>query len=146
MSAIIGAGRQRVWLALTDPSEVAQWDESIVAPIDYPSTYPFTGQHVRWRFRLGSTQVVLHDRPQEVIARRRLRSTLSLGSLRFDQTYTLFPEPDSHSRTRLAMKIVASSSVPVVGTVVNRFEMRSIAVERIDATLRSVRKWCENNP
>lgn len=146
MSTIIGADRQRVWSALTDPSEVVRWDESIVAAIDCPPSYPFEGQHVRWRFRLGSTQVVLHDRPREVIAQRRLRSTLSMGSLRFDQTYALFPEPRSPARTRLSMKIVASSSVPVAGAVVDRFEMRYIAVERIDATLHSVQKWCENNP
>ena len=63
-----------------------------------------------------------------------------------DKTYTLFPAPGSQARTRLAMKIVASNSAHVVGAVVDRFEMRYIAVERIDATLRGVQKWCENNP
>ena len=146
MSNVIEANRERVWRALTEPSEVMRWDESLVAPIDRPSIDPFEGQHVRWRCQLGSAHVVVHDRTREVVRCQRLRSAISMGSLRFDQTYTLFPEQGVQPRTRFAVKLVVSNSVTVVDAVLDRFEMRRLAAQRIDATLRSVQKWCENNP
>jgi uncharacterized protein YndB with AHSA1/START domain len=146
MSNVIEARRERVWRALTKYSEVVRWNESVVAPIDRPSTDPFEGQHVRWRGQLGSTPVVVHDRTREVVPYQRLRSAISMGSLRFDQTYTLFSEHSVHPRTRLAMKLVVSNSVAVIDAVLDRFEMRRIAASRIDSTLRSVQKWCENDP
>ena len=57
MSVVIDADRERVWRALTMPSELIAWDERILSPIDEPGQYPFAGQHVRWRYRLGSVQV-----------------------------------------------------------------------------------------
>ncbi len=149
MSAVIGADSERVWRALTEPRELVSWDERLVAPVESPCVYPRSGQPVRWRYRLGSVQLVLHERPQTIVPYKRLRSSLSLGSMRFDQTYTLLPEPDSDGdlpRTRLGLKIVASNSVPVIGAIVDRFEVRRLAAERIDTTLRSVSRWCEISP
>jgi len=150
MSAIVEAPRQRVWQALTRPTEILAWDESMLAAIDADEHYPVPGATYRWRTRLGSVQLVMQDSPLEVEPPERLRSRLSLASLRFERTYTLFEEPALDGgggvRTRLGLKLVASSAVPVVGAVVDRFEVRRIAVGRIDATLRALQKWCENPP
>jgi uncharacterized protein YndB with AHSA1/START domain len=146
MSVVIESGRQRVWRALTEPDEVVAWDGRMLSAVDAPCDYPFEGQHVRWRYRLGSVQVVLHDRPREIAPIKRLSSTLSVASLRYEQTYTLSEEQDDPSRTRLGMKLVATSQVAVIGEVIDRFGVRKLAAERIDETLRSVKLWCQKNP
>jgi hypothetical protein len=149
MSAVIRADTERVWRALTEPMELVSWDERLVAPVETPCEYPCCGQHIRWRYRLGSVQLVLHERPQAVVPGQRLQSLLSLGSMHFDQTYTLLAESVHNGdaiRTRLGLKIIASNSVPVIGAIVDRFEVRKIAAERVDTTLRAISRWCEKAP
>ncbi len=146
MSVVIDADRERVWRALTMPSELIAWDERILSPIDEPGQYPFAGQHVRWRYRLGSVQVVLHEEPLEIMRPERLCSALKVGSMRFEQTYPLTNESSEPPRTRLGMKLVTTSSVPVVGDVVDRFSVRKMAAEHLDRTLRSVQGWCHEHP
>jgi len=51
------------------------------------------GQYVRWRYRNGPFRV-LHDRPQEVTPERTLRSLITIGPFRFDETYTLEARAD----------------------------------------------------
>jgi uncharacterized protein YndB with AHSA1/START domain len=145
MATVIGADHLRVWRALTDPTELMTWDERILAPVDPPDRYPFKGQHVRWRYRLGSVQLVMHDRPLEVSAPERLRSVIRLGSMSYEQTFTLKSEDGAPHRTRLGMRVVASNSIPVVGDVVDRFAVRRMAAEHIDETLRSIQSFCEND-
>ena len=146
MSVAIDCDRSRVWRALTDTRELLAWDDRVLAPVDAASDYPFAGQSVRWRYRLGSVQVVLHERPREIAEGERLASSLRVGSLRFEQTYTLTQESNDPARTRLAMKLVTTSSVPVIDDVIDRFDVRKLAAERIDETLRSVQQWCHENP
>lgn len=145
MATVIGADHQRVWRALTNPAELVEWDERLLAPVDPHDAYPFSGQHLRWRYRLGTVQLVMHDRPLEVKAPQRLCADISLGSMRYQQTYSLQPEQGQQPRTRLGMKVVASNSIPVMGDVVDRFSVRRMAAAHIDTTLRSVQKYCENN-
>jgi hypothetical protein len=144
MSAVINADSRHVWQALTTPSELVRWDERILASIDAPEDYPSNGQHVRWRYKLGGIPLVMHDRPLEIVPLERLRASLAVGSMRFEQTYSLNLETGSPPRTRLGMKLVASNSVPIIGSVVDRFEVRRMAVDHVDITLRSLQKWCEN--
>ena len=146
MSVVIDADRSRVWKALTEPSELVAWDERILASVDADGNYPFSGKHVRWRYQLGSVQVVLHELPREVSDCERLTSSLRVGSLHLEQTYTLTTESINPPRTRLGMKLVTTSSVPVMGEVVDRFTMRKMAAERVDVTLRAVQEWCHENP
>ena len=80
MAAVIDAEHDRVWRALTDPSELVAWDERILAPVEPPDRYPFSGQHVRWRYRLGSVQLVMHERPLEVVPGERLRTSIRTSS------------------------------------------------------------------
>lgn len=144
MSTVVPADRARVWRALTDPREVAGWDAANGngGALDAPADYPKPGQHVRWKYRLGGVPTTLHDRPIEVAPNERLRSLIELGALRFDETYTLMPEPGQPGATRLAMKLVASNSTAVVGGVIDRFEMTRIATETVNASLESIRLWC----
>jgi uncharacterized protein YndB with AHSA1/START domain len=143
MSVVIEADRERVWRALTEPSELVAWDDRVLAPVGDTGRYPFAGQAVRWRYRLGGVPVVLHEQPQEISPLERLTSTLKVGSLRFDQTYSLSTESLDPPRTRLGMKLVTTSSVPVIGDVVDRFGVRRLAAERIDHNLRAVQAWCQ---
>ncbi|MCG8589655.1 MAG: SRPBCC family protein [Proteobacteria bacterium] len=144
MSTVIGADSDRVWRALTLPGELAAWDERIVAPVDDAANYPSPGRELRWRYRLGNVPTILSETPREVCPTERLRTRLCIGTLRFDQTYTLQPEMGPETRTRLSVKIVASNTVAVIGTVIDRFEVRRRAVDHVDQTLRSLQKWCEN--
>jgi len=146
MSTVIAAEPERVWRALTDPDEVVAWDERILAPVEPPDRYPFSGQHVRWRYRLGGVQLVMHDRPLEVSSPERLRRMLHVGSLRYEQTFNLVREPGTPARTRLSLKTVAANSVPVVGDVVDRFEVRRLTTAHVDDTLRALQRWCEGRP
>ncbi len=158
MSTVIDADRERVWRALTDPAELAGWDDHIVGSVARTgggregsgrraegSSCSIVEQR-RWRYQLGSVQVVLHERPLEVARLERLSSALKIGSLRIEQTYTLTSESVDPPRTRLGMKLATTSSVPVVGDVVDRFSVRRLAAERIDRTLRSVQSWCQQHP
>jgi len=146
MSTVISAKRGRVWRALTEAAEVLRWDERVISLEGPADEYPRVGQSVRWRYRLGSIPVVLHEQPLEVVPDSRLRSMVALGLFRFDETFLLSPEPGDGERTRLSLKLIASNSVPVVGGALDRFAVRRLAVEFIDAKLRAVQKWCENPP
>jgi uncharacterized protein YndB with AHSA1/START domain len=146
MSTRISATPARVWRALTSPSELVAWDTRILAPVEIPDRYPFSGQHMRWRYRIGGVQVVMHDRPLEVSSPERLRRTLQIGSLRYEQTFQLTAASDDDARTLLGVKLVASNSVPVIGDVLDRFDVRRFTTEHVDETLRAIQNWCESNP
>lgn len=143
MSVVVPLPRAQVWRALADPLEVARRDAANGngGAVDAPPDYPKPGQHVRWRYRLGGVPTTLHDRPIEVVPGERLRSLVELGALHFDETWTLMVDPADAGKTRLALKLVASNATAVVGGVIDRFEMRRIATERVGAALESVRAW-----
>ncbi|MBW2292108.1 MAG: SRPBCC family protein [Deltaproteobacteria bacterium] len=149
MSAAIAAEPQRVWRALTDPSECIAWDEKRLSVLDSTDAYPDPGETVRWHYRMGSVPIVMREQPIEVVAGRKLHSKVTLGSLHFDQIFTLNLEhdpasPDDTAKTLLGMKVVASNSAPVLGAVIDRFEVRRLTIDRVDATLRAITKWCES--
>jgi uncharacterized protein YndB with AHSA1/START domain len=148
MSAVIGASTRRVWQALTVPREIAMWDERVVAPVDETDDYPCVGRPMRWRYRLGGVPLVMHEEPLEVVPGKRLHSRLTMGSLRYEQTYSIVPlEPTDEvggpnaPRTQLGMRLVASNSVPVVGDVVDRFEVRRMTVRQIATSLDALQAW-----
>lgn len=150
MSTVIEASPRRVWRALTLPSERAAWDDRIIAPIDVDSSYPFAGQHVRWRSRLGGVPVVMHDRPSEIVPYERLQTVVQMGSLRTEQTWSLAAQgrddAGEPASTLLGLKIVASNSVPVVGAEVDRFAVRRMTVDQVDTALKAVQHWCQEHP
>ncbi len=146
MSTVIGARRDRVWSALTTPNELIRWDEAVVSLVGPNSDYPRVGKAVRWRYLLGTIPVVLRDLPLEVEPCERLRASMTLGLFRFDRTFTLTAEDDVSHRTRITLKLVSSNAVPMVGGQLDRFSVRRMASQFIDAKLRSLQKWCEQSP
>jgi hypothetical protein len=145
MSTVIGAGRARVWRALTQASEILRWDERALELLEPADEYPRVGRNVRWRYKLGAIPLLLNERPLEVEPEARLRCAVALGLFRFDETFQLASEPGG-DRTRLTLKLVSQSQIPVVGGALDRFAVRRIANDFIDAKLRGVQKWCENPP
>ncbi len=145
MSTLITAKRDRIWRALTTPSELIRWDDQLVALLDPAPDFPQLGQKIRWRYRIGSVPIVVHQTIQEVQPGERLQSTISRGVFCFDEMYTLADEIAAPDRTRLSLRVVASNSTPVVGGSMDRFEIRRLSAELIDARLRAVQKWCENH-
>lgn len=138
----IAASVERVWRALTAPAEVVQWDSGIVEPIDAPPDYPQPGQHVRWRYRLGPVPLTLHDRPTEVLRDSTLRSSIELGPFSFDETYQL-QSPES-STTLLSARLVLSSSLPVLGPLLERVVGAPFARATVRSSLEAIRLRCES--
>lgn len=140
MSRVIEADPERVWKALTHPDEIVAWDERMLAPVDPGSDYPFSGS-VRWRYQLGTVQLVMHDRPLEVVPGSRLKRKIRLGSLRYDQTFSLTPLEGRPGHTNLAIKLVTPNWIPLVGDSVDRFSARELATRHVDDTLRQVQSF-----
>lgn len=139
----IAASVERVWRALTVPAEVAQWDSGIVEPIDAPLDYPRPGQHVRWRYRLGPLPLILHDRPTEVVPASILRSSIRLGPFDFDETYEL--ERLEFSSTSLRARLVVSSGMPLLGSLLARLVGAPLARATVRSSLEAIRVHCEGS-
>lgn len=148
MRTSIAAEPERVWRALTDPSELVAWDASMLAAIDPAADYPSCDHTMRWRYLLGGVQLVLNERPREVVPLKKLHSSLTLGSLRLEQTYRLAGEGASSDAsqpqtTQLGIKLTAKNAVPVVSGMIDRFEIRRMTTRRVDEMMRSLQRWCE---
>jgi hypothetical protein len=138
----IDASPRRVWRALCDPGEVVQWDTGVAAALDAPADYPQPGQHVRWRYRHGPFRI-LHDRPQQVVAERRLRSLLARGPFRFDESYILQAR-NSGCQLRAALQVVVA--IPVVGRLVERFYLGPRTRDAMRMSLEAIKHHCERHP
>ena len=154
LSTTIGAPIDRVWRALTDPSERIVWDERILGEVSLSRGRTKTTKTTqaadiipkttKWRFRLGGVPLVMQDVIGEVDRNERLVSRISIGSIHFDQTLTLHRENDENGpRIRLGMKVVARNQIAVIGELVQRLDVQKIVIEYVDATLRQVQKYCE---
>ena len=146
MSAVIGASRERVWRALTVPEEVIRWDDRLLSLAAPAPDHPRAGRTVRWRCRLGAVVVDLLERPIEVVPRQRLLCEISLGLFRFEETCGLADEAGDGDRTRLSLRLVASNSVPLVGGLLDRFEVRQLAATMVDTKLKAMQRWCDPGP
>lgn len=147
MSCTIAATPRRVWRALTDPEEILAWDEQRLSAVDPTDAYPKAGEALRWRYRVGSVPIVMRDQPLEVAPGRKLHSKISVGPIVYDQTFTLGVEQDEGrgAMTLLGMKLIASNSASVIDAVIDRFEVRRITTDRVDATLRAITRYCEGD-
>jgi len=168
LSTTIGARAEDVWRALTDPSERMAWDERILGEVslsaparkrDVPSSSsdsesaPSSGssparkrlpRRLRWRFRFGSIPMVMRDDVLSSDPHKRRVSRISIGSMQFDQTLTLYSEDDETGpHTRLGIKLVARNSIAVIGQVIPRLDVQRIVIEYVDTTLRQIQKYCE---
>lgn len=157
LSATIGAPVDRVWRALTDPTERPLWDERILGRVDAPRGSGAAarargrgdaspGKRTRWRFRLGAVPLVMQEDLLDEKPNERLVGRISMGSMHFDQTLTLHREDDDDSpQTRLGMKLVAHNQIAVIGEVVERLDVQKIVIEYVDTTLRQIQKHCEGD-
>lgn len=139
ISVDIAAPPARVWRALCDPAEVVLWDTCVVEAIDAPAGYPQPGQHVRWRYANGPFRT-LHDRPQEVVPDRTLRSLISVGPTRMDETYTL---DATDGGTRLTATMLVRVPWPVVGVLAERAVFGPATRKAVTASLQAIKSHCE---
>jgi hypothetical protein len=101
--------------------------------------------HSRWRFLFGGVPMVLRDDVLSSEPLERQVSRVTIGSMHFDQTLTLYSEDDETGpHTRLAMKLVADNSIAVIGEIIARGDVQKIVMEYVDTTLRQVQKHCEH--
>ena len=131
----------RVWRALCDPAEVVQWDSGVESALDAPADYPQPGQHVRWRYRSGPFRL-LHDRPQQVEPERTLRSMLTVGPFRFDETYTIETE-DNGCLLTTAMQV--RLPIPALGWPFERFMLGPQTKRTVTASMRALKQHCETD-
>lgn len=135
----IDAPPARVWRALCDPAEVAQWDTGVSAALDAPPDYPQPGQHVRWRCR-GGVFRTLHDRPLQVITAHTLRAHLRLGPFHFYETYTLEPRTGG---CRLHVELQIRAGLPLISSFVERHYIGPRTAAAVAASLRAIKRHCE---
>ncbi|MEX1255632.1 MAG: SRPBCC domain-containing protein [Dehalococcoidia bacterium] len=135
----ITAPPARVWRALCDPAEVVQWDTGVVEALDAPADYPQPGQHVRWRYSEGPFRL-LHDRPQEVVPERTLRSLIAIGPARFDETYTLEPRDRG---CRLTAAMIVRAPLWLGGPIAERFYVGPTSCKTVTASLAAIKRYCE---
>lgn len=139
VSIDIDAPPSRVWRALCDPAEVVQWDTGVVEAIDAPAGYPQPGQHVRWRYSNGPFRT-LHDRPQEVVPDRTLRSLIGVGPSQMDETYTL---EATEGGTRLTATMLVRVPWPIVGLLAERAVFGPATRRAVAASLQAIKLHCE---
>ncbi len=143
LSTVVGAPRSRVWRALTHPAEIVRWDERAVQLLEPAEAALQPGRVLRWRYRLGGVPLELREEILDLLPEERLHSAAQLGLLRFEQTFTLADDAADPARTRLGLRLVAESAVPVVGGLLDRFAVRRQTADFVDARLRALQKWCE---
>jgi uncharacterized protein YndB with AHSA1/START domain len=141
MSTVIAADRRRVWSALTRPDEITAWSPLRTRALAVPESHPKPGRPARWRFRLRGVPVAFVERPLEVLPAERLRAELRLSLVRVEETWSLADE--AGGRTRLSLKLALPNSIPLVGGLVDRFGVRQLAQQMIDASLRALKEWIE---
>lgn len=76
----------------------------------------------------------------------RIQSRISIGSLHFDQTITLYTEEGDATTapiTRVSMKLIANNKIAVIGEIVPRLDVQKLVIEYVDTTLRQIQKHCE---
>ncbi len=143
MSAEVAAPRSTVWDTLTDPRLVLRWRPDRLASLEGVGEGPRVGHAARWRCRMHDIPLLLTETPLEVVPGERLRTSVSLGLFRFEETFvlaTLSPRPP---RTRVTLRIATAGELPLVGGALDRFDTRRLAAELSSSALSALRAFCE---
>lgn len=143
MATVVHAPRARVWRALVDPGEVVRWDERALE-LRGDAAAASEGREQRWRYRVGSVPLDLHERVVELVPLQRLRLARSFASLRYEETFSLGDDGEADN-TRLSLRVAVRNSVPTLDGGFDRFDVRRFASELVDESLRSLQKWCEDD-
>lgn len=133
VEVVIGAPRQRVWRALTDPAEVCRWTGLEMA--DVPGGYPTPGQHARWGLRVGPVTLTLHDRVVGVDPPARLAADLAIALVRVAEEYQLDAGPGG---TVLVSRNVVRSTIPGLGRLA-----RALVARDVRSSLASLAAFCQ---
>ena len=141
LTTTIHAPIHRVWRALSDPTEVTQWDATVTEALDAPPDYPQPRQHVRWR-TAGSPQL-LHDHPRHVEPPTRLHSHLTIGRDHLDETYTLTPV--SPTTTQLDCHVRVTHHLPLIGPLIARLRTLPQTRTAFHASLTNLKNHCERH-
>src|SRR5579864_6358254 len=136
----ISAPPDRVWRALTVPSEVECWDG--VTPIDVPDAYPKAGQHARWSTRAGPFRLTLHDRILIVDPPRRFASTIDVGFVHVEEDYHL-------NACRAGSELISAndvrSSIPGLDGLAARLSKSNVAMSmerlKVFCEERTLNRW-----
>ncbi len=112
--------------------------------LNVPPDWPKPGSSGRWRFKLHGVPMPLVEQPLEVTPSERLRSELRLALVHFDQTFTVSSDSAQPGQTRVSLKLVSPNAIPTVSGELDRFEVRGLAQQMVDETLRALREWCES--
>ena len=142
LTTLIDAPADRVWRALCDPTQVAQWDTGVVTAIDPPADYPRPAQTVRWQYR-SKRWPELIDRPQEVVPFQMLRSILELGPYYIDETYA---RTALGATTRLETTVELTVRRFIVGALLERLWARREVRQGFEASLAGLKRYCETQP
>jgi hypothetical protein len=143
MATEIAANRRAVWRAVAEPEQAAHWRPGVTELLSGAGLPLATDRAAEFRCQLHDLPVVLHERIVGFSEKERLESELKLGLFRFRETFVL--SDSAQSRTRLAIKIVADSEMPVVGGSLDRFAVRRFATDLAATYLQAVRDWCERS-
>jgi hypothetical protein len=143
MATEIAASRRAVWRAVAEPEQAAHWRPGVTALLS-DANAPLTRERVaEFRCQLHDLPVVLHERIIDFSKTERLESEVKLGLFHFRETFVL--SDSTPRRTRLAIKIVTDSEMPVVGGSLDRFAVRRFATDLAATYLQAVRDWCERS-
>jgi uncharacterized protein YndB with AHSA1/START domain len=143
MSAEVAAPRAAVWQALTDPRLVLRWRTERLASLGEVTARPRVGHTTRWRCRVRDLPLLLVETFVEVVPGERLRTSVSLGLFRFEETFALATLASHPPRTRVTLRVVAAGELPVVGGALDRFDTRRLAAELSSGALAALRSFCE---
>ncbi len=139
MATEIAASRHAVWAAVSDPEQERHWRPGVSDRLADQAD----GSRTRHRFRLQlhDVPVILEESRIASVSQEQLRSELRLGLFRFEETFSLVRSGPAH--TRLGVKVIAPSEMPLVGGNLDRFDVRRFATDLVAVTLQAVRDWCE---
>jgi uncharacterized protein YndB with AHSA1/START domain len=129
----ISASADRVWRALTVPSEVQRWDG--VIPSDVAENYPTAGQDARWSTKAGPLRLTLHDRIRVVDPPRRFASSISVGFVHVEEEYRL--QSCGHGSELVSANEVRSS-IPGLGWLALR-----LTKSNVEMSMERLKAFCE---
>ncbi len=143
MAAEVRAQRSDVWRALTQASETSRWRPGLERVVSVESGWPRPGHAMVWQSRLHELPITVRQTPLSLVPGDRLRSDLRVGLFRIEETLTLAASGERAGTTRVGIRVVARSEMPMVGGALDRFGVRRFATDLAAATLQAIRDWCE---